>query len=225
MFIIKLITNIINNNLLHSHVDVFNKVVYLEYHLDHLSSQWDLVLFGNKSLEHSLLSHVIHISSHAWDSYLVIALLNLSGLGFLQSLVGIHSWVLCQNKRNLLQSLGKSSYGILLHIWDLISLFSEVNWAAKFWGTSSNNNIGILDKVSDDTQRVMYGSVGLVNDGLASSSDQNRYSLGLRKLLEDNHVVVGGSVLKLFNLSNKSQLVTWELFESGNYLGSSGHCQ
>lgn len=183
------------------------------------------MLLGNKGLEDSLFGHVANICSHTRDSYLVIILLYLSGFGLLKGVIGIHSRVLGEDKRNLLQGLSESSYGILLHIGNLISLFSKINRAAELRGSTAHNHIRLLDEVSDDAKRVVNGSVSLVNDGLASSSDQNGDCFGMRESFEDDHIVAGGSMLKFFDLSHKSQFVAGELLKSRNDSCSSGHCQ
>lgn len=107
------------------------------------------MLLGHQSLEHPNSRHIINLSSQTRNPNLVIPLLNLSSLGPLQSLIGIHPRVVCQDQRDLLKGRGKSLDSILLNRASIFSYFSKVQRTAQFAGPSSNYDIWIFYQISD----------------------------------------------------------------------------
>lgn len=59
----------------------------------------------------------------------------------------------------------------------------------------------------------MTGTLGLLDDHLISSSDENGDGSGVLTLLDDQHLVFGGPKRDLFHKTRKAQLLSCELGE------------
>lgn len=57
----------------------------------------------------------------------------------------------------------------------------------------------------------MTGTLGLLDDHLISSSDENGDGSGVLTLLDDQHLVFGGPKRDLFHRICKAQLLSYEL--------------
>lgn len=93
---------------------------------------------------------------------------------FLLDLTYVVNWVitgvLSQGHWNFFQGIGESSDGVLFNTRDLISLLLDFDGAGKLSGSTSSNDVVVLDHVSDDTDGIMETSSSFITNSLRSSS-------------------------------------------------------
>ena len=116
----------------------------------------------------------------------------MSGPDFSHGLDGVHASVLRELHRDDHQSLGKGVHGLLLQGWALVDLLADHQGTSDFGSTPAIYHVVVPDEVVDDTQSVVMGMLGLLDDHLISSSDENDDGSGVLTLLDDQPLVSCG---------------------------------
>ena len=161
-----------------------NDIINLEDHLHYLSSQLQLLLLWHHWLEHTLLGHEAWTCVHCVNTNVWRVFFNLHFLNLLDVFNWWVSRVLSQSHRNLFKGISKSSDSVLLNTFNLVSFLLNLDGTSKLWGTTSTDDIVILDHVSNDTDCIEKTSLGLITDGFWSTSDQNGNSLWFWAILD-----------------------------------------
>lgn len=90
---------------------------------------------------------------------------------------GVVSRVLSKGQGDLLKSLRESAHCVLLNSTDFIGLLGNSDGAGKLSGTTSANDVVVLNHVAHNTDGVMKAPLGLVTDGSGATSDHDGNSL------------------------------------------------
>jgi hypothetical protein len=85
--------------------------------------------------------------------------------------------VLSKSQWNFFQSISEGSYSVLFDTLDFISGISNSDGASELSGTTSTDNVGVLNHVTYNANSVMKASAGFVANGLRSTTDHDCDSL------------------------------------------------
>jgi hypothetical protein len=143
-------------------------------------------------------------------------------LKLLDVLDGVEARVLGKAHWDLLKGISECAHGVLLNSHDLVSLLRDLNRASELSGTTSSDNVVVLDHVSNDADGVEEASLGLVTNGPGATSNEDGDSLGVFALLDEHDLIVGGSELELLDDTSLSKLLGRDLLESWDNSSSSG---
>lgn len=147
----------------------------------------------------------------------------------LSELSNVFNWVisgvLSKGERDFLKSISEGSDGVLLDTLNFISSLGDGDRASELSGTTSSDNVGVLDHVTDDTDGIMEASSGFVANGLRSTSDHDGNGLGLLTLLNEDDLVSHGSERDFRDLTGFTKLGGGDFLESGDDSGSGGNSE
>ena len=116
----------------------------------------------------------------------------MSGPDLSHGLDGVHASVFRELHRDDHQSLGKGVHGLLLQGRALVDLLADHQGTSDLGSAPARYHAVVPDEVVDDTQSVVTGMLGLLDDHLISSSDENDDGSGVLTLLDDQHLVSCG---------------------------------
>lgn len=71
----------------------------------------------------------------------------------------------------------------------------------------------------------MDGTLGLVDDLVRTTSDEDGQSLSLGALFNDKHALISGAEMKFADLAGETQLFGADFLETGDDAGTGGHSQ
>ena len=135
------------------------------------------------------------------------------------------SRVLGEAHRDFLKSISESADGILLNTLNLISLVSDSDRASELSSTTSTDNVGVLDHVTDDTDGIMEATSGFITDSLRSSSNHDSNGLRFFTFLYEDNLVSHGSEGDLRDSSSLTKLCRSNFLKTGNNSSSSSDSQ
>ncbi|KAH3683013.1 hypothetical protein WICPIJ_006017 [Wickerhamomyces pijperi] len=198
-------------------------IVDLQDHSCQLRSQQQLLLLTDQRIDNEQLLHVVAALTQTINTQVGATLFDLLGLDVGQSLNRIQPGVLSQGHWDLIKGVGKGTERVLVDTGLLFRGFRDSKRARDLSGTTTVDDSAISDQVSNDTQGVVEGSLGFVDDHLVGTSDETGDGTGVGAFLNDKHTVLGGTELHLINLTGRPQLVRGQVIESGNDTTVSGN--
>jgi hypothetical protein len=152
-------------------------IVDFKDHFNNLGGKLKLVLLGEDRLEDSLFHHVGSSPEHSINTEVCVFLFNLG----LSNRGNILNWVvtgvLSKSQWNFFQSISEGSYSVLFDTLDFISGISNSDGASELSGTTSTDNVGVLNHVTYNANSVMKASAGFVTNSLRSTTDHDCDSL------------------------------------------------
>lgn len=104
----------------------------------------------------------------------------------------------------------------------MIALLLDLEGAGGFDGTTSIDDFGFNNEVSDDADGVMEGSFGFIDDHGGSSSDENGDGFAFLAIFDHEHSFVASAELKFLNSFSLTKFSLLHFLESGHDSGSSG---
>eukprot|EP00050_Salpingoeca_kvevrii_P010683 m.9769 g.9769 ORF g.9769 m.9769 type:complete len:527 (-) comp3015_c0_seq2:171-1751(-) len=197
-------------------------VVNLQNHLDELRRQADLLLLADESFNNALLAHVIGALLQAVNAKVGVLLQNLAAAHFSERFDWGKAAVLGKGHGDGLEGIGKGAHGILLERLDLISLLGDGEAACNLSSTASIDDTRVADEVADYADGVVQTTLGLSNNHLVATADEDGDSLGVLALLDDKHAVLGGAKGNLTDATSLAKLLSRKLFKAGNNAATRG---
>ena len=125
----------------------------------------------------------------------------------------------------MFKRVSESAHSVLFHSADLGTFFLQVQGASQLGTATTVNDLGALDQVTHRAQGIVDGTLGLVDDLVRTTSDEDGQGLGLGALLDDQHALVGGAEVQFADLAGETQLFGADFLEAGDDAGTGGHGQ
>ena len=198
-------------------------VINLQSHSNHLCYKRDLLLFADQGFYDMLMFHIIGS---------LVQTANPRGRDSPPSRVwpGPQSWsgwgsCLCSPRAPWVwPPVPRQRHAwVLLQGQALVTLLADHQGASDLGSAPAIHHAVVPDEVADYTQSVMMGMLGLLDDHLISSSDENGDGSEVLTLLDDQHLVFGHPKGDLFHKICKAQLLSYELREPRDDVATCGN--
>lgn len=193
-----------------------NDIIDFEDHFDDLRCKLELLLLRHDRLEDALLEHVVGAEGHGIDTDEGVLLLNLHLLDLAYIFDRVETRVLSQRHGDLLESVSEGSHGVLLDTVDLVSSLGDLDGASELSGTTTANDVLVLDHVTDDAESIEEAALGLITNGAGTTTDENGDSLRVLALLDQKHLLVRGTEGVFLDDTGLTELIGRDLLETGD---------
>lgn len=168
-----------------------------------------------------------------------VASLDLRSLNISNSFNGPETTVVGKDGGSLFEGISESSNGILFNTSDLrkilnnrkINLFYVISGvvnsdgASDFRGATSVDDSIAFNQVSDNTQGIVDGSLGFINDHDVTTSNKDGAGLRVFTLFDDQHLFVGGTEREFSDSLGFTELFGSDFSESGDDSATSGQSE
>merc|ERR1719272_131223 len=151
-----------------------------------------------------MLFHIGCSMMHAVNTEVRVVLSDL----LLADLGDVFDWavprVFCKGERDLFEGVAEGTHGVLFNSLDFVSRCGNCNRAGELSGTTTSNNVTVLDHIAHNADSVMEATAGLVTDGLGTTTDEHSDCARLGALFNQNDLVTASSEVDLLDVTGMS---------------------
>ena len=203
-------------------IGVKDNIIDLENHADELSSELELLLLTNESLEHLLITHGLVALVEAINADVGIVGGDLSSLDISKGSDRGKTTVLSKSDGSSLKSLSESSDSVLLRTNDLLRSLLNLNRASNLARTTTVDDTVVADEVTSDAHGIVERSLGLLDSHVVTTAHENGDGLGVRAVLDQEHGVLLCTEGLLVDAAGSTELGGGELLEAGHDVSAGG---
>lgn len=206
-----------------------NDIINLHDHTHSLSREFNGRSTDQKRLDNVLLQNITDRSlyinpqnpylSHIDTSSLLPKSMSVTQLSYDPD--WIQPCVLSQRTRDNLQGLGISLEAVGLHSRKSFPVLGKLMRELDLWSSSSGDKSSLLDKTTNNTQRIVQTTLSFLENKSVCSVDDNTDSLGRGLGPRDLDDICSTLGVSLFNKLSSSKLVLSKRLDISNWLTSS----
>ena len=156
------------------------------------------------------------------DAEARIVLLQVSRLELGKVLDGREAAVLGQSERNGLERLAEGAHRVLLERGDLVAGLRHGERARDLGRAAAIHDAVVADQIAHHAEGVVEGALGLLDDHLVATANEDGHGARILALLDDEHAILGRAERELAHLAREAELLGRQLAETWHNAAAGG---